>query len=280
MQVKANKSDVEVSGYKLYTGLNNYRIIGINPDLKTIREKINHNASDTAADYKGKDNDGNDQVRIDFHLVCTDSSVKFKTKIAFFLSTALATTQNGGVVLIDNKGNWTRSDSLETVKENPKMDWMDKESLRQAHVGEPQLIDFLKAWLNVDYRDKDAVVYLEDPAKMAKKADVSEIKEIHKEFSKNEVRMLAFVRLKDDKRYQDFYRHVFTPPYIKDTRLFENALNNQYTALKPEQVLQEGFTFAEYTGNTSVGGGSEENPPSGELPPSQSGGYEDLDEIF
>lgn len=275
MQVSANKSTEKVQGYSLYTGLSNFRVISINPSLEKIRERINPNAGDDAAKYHGKDNDGVAQIRIDFHLLST--SVKgWKTKIAFFLTAKNEESQDGKPRFIDKKGNYSYSADLETLKANPKMDWMDKGSLKAALSGEPLLIDFLKAWLNVDTRKEDSVMQFDDPTKMAKKGDITELRTIFEEFKDNEVKLLAIVRTKDDKTYQDFYKRYFGVPYVKSVTNWTKALENEYSALKPHQKLENGLEFTEYVGEYNTTSGGSEGT---DLPATQDGGYEDQADV-
>jgi len=273
MAISGNASDKEVlQSNKVFTGLNDFKVVSINPSLETIKEKINPNAKDNAADYLTKNQNGADTIRLDFYVTCKEMSSP--RKLTFFLSDENEKAMTGSLKFIDKKGNHSYAKDLETIKSNPKMDWMDKESLRAAYAGESVLIDFLKAWLNVDTRAADAVVQLDDPKKLIK-GNVKELKDILENFKNNQVKLLAIAKevTKDDGTtayYQDFYKKFFGVPYVKSLKKWHDLMDDEYTALKPSQKLQNGFQFVEYIGKENF-----EQDNASESMPLSTGGFED-----
>lgn len=274
MQVSGNASDKEVlQSNKVFTGLNNFRVISINPSLELIKKNINPNAKDDAANYTGKNQDGADYVRLDFYLTCKEMTTP--RKITFFLAKADEKATTGAIKFIDKKGNHTWAKDLETIKSNPKMDWMDKASLRAAYSGEPLLIDFMKAWLNVDTRAEDSVISIEKPESLIK-GNVKELKEILEKFKTNQVKLLAIAKettREDGSKayYQDFYKKFFGVPYVKSLKKWHDMLEGEYTELKSNQKLQNGLEFTEYIGDQSVAVAAQTSTGS----PQAQGGYED-----
>lgn len=83
------------------------------------------------------------------------------------------------------------------------------EGARKAYVGEEALINFIKAWANVD---QNSQAILDDMSKLFA-GDVSEIHTLHAGIKDNQVKILIGVK---DGKYQDVYTKFFQRPYINN----------------------------------------------------------------
>lgn len=272
MKESGNSSDVQVvQSSKVFTGLNDFKVVAINPSLEVIKEKINENAKDTAANYTSEDKDGNKRTRLDFYVSAIDGTIK-KRKLTFFITDKVwHSDKTGKDQFIDDKGNTAWA----PTKEEVTSEYINKKTMRKALMGESQLIDFLKAWMNINTRDKDGFVMLEHPKKLAA-GDTSELQEVLKKYKNNTVKLLATARLVDGNTYQDFYKGYFGYSYIKKLDGWKKALNNTFTSLEDNEDLGNFLEYVEYLGSaTDIGAGAANVSDS--LPPASSESADSLD---
>lgn len=271
--IGANDSNVQVrTESKIYTGLNNFLIVALNPSLKTVQEKINPNATEKSVIYTGVNNDGHNWIRLDFYLNSKDGKIKYK-KISFFLSNVEQKSKGGKPKWIDKLGNTTYKDTLEEAQ-SEALDWMDGESFRACYNGEEDLTSFFRAWLNFDIKAEGAAISIGDVSKIVKgdAKGLKSFKDLIKSREKNEIKLLALARNVNGKIYQDFYMGFFGVPYLKKSEPWIKAIENEYRGLKSEQLLEDGLNFVEYIGSTDVGHGAS-NPTGGAE--GNTGGFED-----
>lgn len=221
MGVVANKSDEKVvAERKLYTGIANAKVIAINPSTEGLK-KLGYSHE---ANYTSKDDDGNDQIRLDFYLANeTFPKDQRPPKVSFFLTNKPRTRQDGGgYEWIDKTGRtaWTPRDS-EDPESVPDLDWFDKESARKAYDGEGRLINFLKAWLNVKPNDECNL----DNIEQLFEEKYDEINILYQSFKNNEVRVMFTV-------HDDQYQHVYT-------NYFDRATNSKFNYWKKHIDKQE-----------------------------------------
>ena len=112
--------------------------------------------------------------------------------------------QNKSKVSNTGKNLWLNAIGQSTwSEEKPDYDWWQQpETSRKAFGGEETLINFVKAWANVA---PGGDVYFETMDKIVQ-GDVTELKELVKALSSNQVRLLVGVK---DGKYQQVYTKVF-----------------------------------------------------------------------
>ena len=225
---------------KLYIGVAPVYVVGVNPDKAEI-EKLYNTTLDNEPDYLSTTSVGPEgnkkeaaQVRIDF-ILKTDKvkcdGVEALSKITFFLTDAIKYNKdNTKVQVIDKYGN-TAWPTIEEAKQhavilkkadgstyNPHID----KDYRPAYIGEAELTDFIKNYLNIPnvlkWKDGQVVGYIDNPsdaeARLDKigsyfKGDFTELRSVIKLQPNNRVKVMFGVRTTDDnKQYQAVYNQM------------------------------------------------------------------------
>ena len=209
MAIQSNASTEEVvGGIKTYSGLTNVKVIAVNPTLAelhavgiNVKQEPNYKVIIGDADYN----------KIVFWLNNQDGNFKLE----ILMQDTPRVSQTGKHQWMNNVGQSTWSEDA------PTYEWWKPEGQRKAYTGEETLINFVKAWANVASGDE---VYFDSMPAIAN-GTLGEIKNLVKELSNNEVRVL--IGVKDDK-----YQHVYTKYFgrVKPQRddFFIKALNDDY----------------------------------------------------
>ena len=230
--IKIGKQSEEGS-FKLYKGVAALNIIAVNP-TKSEMEKITGRTMDNEPEYLGKDDNGNDTIRITFWAkTATDSKVnngiEMTTSFSFVLTKKQRVGANSGKIqVIDKYGRtaWaTKEDiaskSIPQYTNGPAN--IDKD-YRPACDGEEYLVDFLIQWLNIPgpavYKDGKWVMK-EDPSDSEVslaigdlfKGNVKEIAELIKLAANYAVKAAVGIRTTDEGKQ---YQQVFTRKFVKN----------------------------------------------------------------
>ena len=230
--IKIGKQSEETS-FKLYKGVAALNIIAVNP-TKSEMEKITGRTMDNEPEYVGKDDNGNDTVRLTFWAkTAADSKVnngiEMTTSFSFILTKKQRVGANSGKVqVIDKYGRtaWaTKEDiaskSIPQYSSGPAN--IDKD-YRPACDGEEYLVDFLIQWLNIPgpavYKDGKWVMK-EDPSDSEVslnlgdlfKGNVKEIAELIKLATNYAVKAAIGIRTTDEGKQ---YQQVFTRKFVKN----------------------------------------------------------------
>ena len=230
--IKIGKQSEETS-FKLYKGVAALNIIAVNP-TKSEMEKITGRTMDNEPEYLGKDDNGNDTIRITFWAkTATDSKVnngiEMTTSFSFVLTKKQRVGANSGKIqVIDKYGRtaWaTKEDiaskSIPQYTNGPAN--IDKD-YRPACDGEEYLVDFLIQWLNIPgpavYKDGKWVMK-EDPSDSEVslaigdlfKGNVKEIAELIKLAANYAVKAAVGIRTTDEGKQ---YQQVFTRKFVKN----------------------------------------------------------------
>lgn len=149
MALKANNSDVQVVGVKLYTGIAPVTLMAVNPTMEDL-QKLGIN-SQKEPEYLTMGDDGTQKARIDLWLK-TLTGPTILNKATFFLENKSRTSKTGTVQYINNFGQntWalTAEDATEKVGKNGNK-WFKPEGVRPALSGEVQLMEYLINLLNI-----------------------------------------------------------------------------------------------------------------------------------
>jgi hypothetical protein len=250
MQGKKQEEFVE-STITNFTGLADLRIVAINPTLEELNA-LQGSSIEKEPQYVGislgKDEEGNDKIQNKIVIYLSNNCLveeldtktdnlnkgtkKVSAKLEFLVSPTFGLSSKGNSQFINGLGNASYSKSLETITNNPKMEWFYKEEpIVQAYVGEAALLDFFKAFLYIGYDEKAGFKNRE----AIMKGDVTELRNYVKAVATNEVTCLLGVKEKNGKYYQNVYTKKFTRATMKNSKnAFIKALNEDNGEFKAE----------------------------------------------
>ena len=240
---------------KKYTGVGSVFVLAVNPN-KAELEKIYNTQLDNAPEYVGEVEVGEDKhkvpnVRLDF-IVKTDAEkckgIEFITKVAFFLRKEYRYNRDQTKVqIIDKYGRtaWVTIDQaknheIPVYKNGPAN--IDKD-YRPAYVGEEELTNFIKAYLNIPNvmkyvnntwvmvdKPEDCEARLEHIDEYFK-GNFKELKDVIALQPNNKVKVLFGVRTTDDnKQYQAVYTQMFLKNNITDYSKLDKDLQERKAA--------------------------------------------------
>ena len=165
--------------FEIVTGVIDFNIVAVNPTLAELNElgvKFK-----TEPEYLSANSETNaKKVRIDFWIRPTATAMQDKLmKHTFFLEEDYKLSQAGKNQYINNscQSSWG-------MTESDLPDWMDKDGVRKAYIGEADFMDFLQKFSGVK-----KVVF--DNFNALFNGNVSEIRDLIKIKSGNSVQLLA-----------------------------------------------------------------------------------------
>ena len=277
MAIKIGKQSEEVS-FKLYKGVAAFNIVAVNP-TKAEMEKLTGRTMDKEPEYIGKDDEGNDNIRVTFWAKTSpeakvNNGIEMLTSFSFMLNKKQRVGSNSGKVqVIDKYGRtaWaTKEDiaskSIPQYSSGPAN--IDKD-YRPACDGEEYLIDFLIQWLNIPgpalYKEGKWVMK-EDPSDSEVslnlgdlfKGNVKELAELVKLATNYAVKAVVGVRTTDEgKQYQQVFTRKFAKNAVTDYSKLDAAIaefkanggaaNVDYDCTPLHENVVEETTFKETT---------------------------------
>ena len=147
----------EGSAVKLYTGVENFRVVAVNP-TKEEMEKMYDRELNFTPEYVGTtkvtDSDGErevDQVRLDFFLANEDNSIT--TKVQFYVANTHHRSASGKYKCINSFGRdiWLEEDAIKTKTLPDNLHWYNADGVKVAKRGEAEMISFLVNLLNLPF---------------------------------------------------------------------------------------------------------------------------------
>lgn len=246
--VAKGKVSSEGGDIKRYIGVAPVFVLAVNPD-KAKLEELYGNTIENDPIYVGEAETGADkkkvaQVRLDFIVKtdgekCKDSQgipIEALTRVSFFIRNQTRTNNDGTKVQVIDKYGRTAWVTKEEFQQKLLPSYMngDKNRLdtnyRAAYWGEPELVDFIRAYLNINkpekWVNKQIVGLVDNPEECEVsfdhindwfKGDVSELREIIGYQPNNKVKVLFGVRTTDDNRqYQSVYTQMFLKNGVTD----------------------------------------------------------------
>lgn len=232
MAIKIGKQSEE-GVFKLYKGIAAVNVLAVNPN-KAELERITGRTYDEEPVYRGKDDDGNETMRITFYTKTNpdakvNSGIELVLPISFTLVKARRVGQQSGKIqVIDKYGRtaWVTPTDLESksIPQYSKGPANISADYRPAVIGEESLINFLIKWLNIpgpaNYKEgqwimKDNPEDSEVSINLAKvfAGDVSELAEVVNMAREYLVKVAVGVRTTDDGKQ---YHAVFTRDFAKN----------------------------------------------------------------
>jgi len=251
----------EGGSIKRYIGVASVFVLAVNPSKEEL-EKLYGRTLDNAPEYVGKTEVGPEgakkevpQVRIDFivkadpekYLDSQNQPLDFVSKVSLFVAKSYRIGANSGKYqVIDKYGRtaWATKEDIEAKRipqyangpANIDADY------RPAYIGEEELINFLKSYLNIPnvekWENKQVVGLIDHPedaeARLEHlddyfKGDVSELRTIIGFQPNNKVKVLFGVRnTEDNKQYQTVYTRMFLKNNVSDySRLDKSVRETQ-----------------------------------------------------
>ena len=204
-----------VTEQKLYTGLCDMEVVGVNPSKDELMTILNtENIKDSMVQYDNT-KDGVDGLRLDFWL--KSEELALTTKVSFFIEDKLRLSQAGKPQWINDIGQtgWaaTADEAVERVAKWPGL--LRGTGMRHAHGGEADLYSFLVAWSQIDQRSAESKIVLDTSWAELCSGDVSELDKVIKALRVAgpggatralKVRALLTVR---NEQYQGVYNRYF-----------------------------------------------------------------------
>lgn len=213
---------------KLYTGVENFRVVAVNPTHEELKAIYGDNAKEPT--YVTTNDDGDTQVLLNFFLdnIAEEGEDSIKTNLSFYVVKTNRVSSKGTVEVINDYGTsaWMNPDM--TVPAN--MSWYNTEGMRKAYKGEPALIEMLKNLLNLP--SLKAATEAGNPANAKASLSDSDWNTIFNgnfsvfqsliKSTENKIGVLLGVKTVDDgKMYQATYNRKTLRQYTKATRKFE-----------------------------------------------------------
>lgn len=214
MAVKGNQGAVEViRGIKLYTGVLPVKVLCVNPTKEQLLQYGINVTKEPVYVQEGK------ATRLDFWLRGTHNDEPVTTKLAIFIEDTVRRNTD------KTKCEWVNSfgqSCWSAEGEPPAFVWFKKEGMRKSFVGEAQLLDFLRTWVNASDGDE---VSIEDWDKLLT-GNTTELLEVYRLFKENVLRVMLYVRENEGKFYQDVYGYKFVRWNITKHTTWASAFND------------------------------------------------------
>lgn len=255
MAFSKGSESTEGLAIKRYIGVAPVFVLAVNPNKEEL-EKLYNTQLENAPEYictveVGEDKHKVDNVRLDF-VVKTDADkcngIEFTTKVSFFIRKEYRYNRDQTKVQVIDKYGRTCWVTIEQAKthEIPMYSKgpanIDKD-YRPAYVGEEDLTNFLKAYLNIPNvmkyvnekwvmvdKPEDCEARLENIADYFK-GDFSELRQAIQLQPNNKVKVLFGVRTTDDnKQYQAVYNQMFLKNNINDYSKLDKDLQDRKAA--------------------------------------------------
>lgn len=232
MAIKIGKQSEE-GVFKLYKGIAAVNVLAVNPN-KAELERITGRTYGEEPVYRGKDDDGNETMRITFYTKTNpdakvNSGIELVLPISFTLVKARRVGQQSGKIqVIDKYGRtaWVTPADLESksIPQYSKGPANISADYRPAVIGEEFLINFLIKWLNIpgptNYKEgqwimKDNPEDSEVSINLAKvfAGDVSELAEVVNMAREYLIKVAVGIRTTEDGKQ---YHAVFTRDFAKN----------------------------------------------------------------
>lgn len=293
MAIKAGKESVEGS-FKLYKGMAAFNIVAVNPNKKELETLLGRDI-DNDPEYKSKNEDGQDVIRVTFYAKTNieakvNNGIELMVPISFMITKAKKVGQGSGKIqIIDKYGRtaWATPEDVESksipmYKSGPANISKD---YRPAYQGEEQLVDFLVNWLNIpgpmDYKDgqwvmkkdpSDSEVALDMDALF--KGNVAELQELTKLAASYLVKASVGVRTNDEgKQYQAVFTRKFAKNAVTNYSKIDAAITEfqsnggaPNTEFSVEPLHENTVTATEFAPKAAEAGDMPFDAPTGGTP--------------
>lgn len=242
IKVGQKSEENELQGFKRHIGVAPVFVVAVNPNKEEL-SKIQGREIENEPEYMGQTSDGKNNLRLDF-WVKTDpewgNKIDTLSKVTFFInSKPVCNKDETKVKVIDKYGQtaWVNKEEFGS-KTIPGYAQRMIGDYNPCHQGEDELIQFLKAWLNIPesthyengswVRNKnlaDCEVQLNWDALV--KGNIKELKDLVNLAKDYKVKVCFGVRTADDnKQYQDICNRVFLKNASSYYQRFQKEIKN------------------------------------------------------
>ena len=250
---KGQETVDNVAIVKRYTGVAACYVVGVNPN-KTELEKIYGTTIENEPEYRGSvDVDGRkvENVRVDFIVktVAEDNNgIEMTSKVALFLRKEYRFNREKTKVQVIDKYGRTAWVTVEQAKAKEIPVYANGPAnldadYRPCYVGEEELTNFIKAYLNIPnvmkYVDNKWVM-VDNPADCVARldniekyftGDYSELRDVIALQPMNKIKILFGVKTNDEgKQYQAVYTQMFMKNGVRDYARLEKDLADRKAA--------------------------------------------------
>lgn len=250
---KGQETVDNVAIVKRYTGVAACYVVGVNPN-KTELEKIYGTTIENEPEYRGSvDVDGRkvENVRVDFIVktVAEDNNgIEMTSKVALFLRKEYRFNREKTKVQVIDKYGRTAWVTVEQAKAKEIPVYANGPAnldadYRPCYVGEEELTNFIKAYLNIPnvmkYVDNKWVM-VDNPADCVARldniekyftGDYSELRDVIALQPMNKIKILFGVKTNDEgKQYQAVYTQMFMKNGVRDFARLEKDLADRKAA--------------------------------------------------
>lgn len=275
MAFSIGKESVEAGAIKRYIGVGAVKVLAVNP-TKAEQEKLYNTTLDKEPEYVGTVNvNGKDvkNARISF-ILQTDAEkcdgIDVTTTATFFIQNAPRVgSTSGKCQIIDKYGRtaWATKEDVEAkripVYSNGKPANIDAD-YRVAYVGEEELTNFIKTYLNIPNVQKyvnGSWVMVDNPSECEARLDniadlfsgnFKTLKEIISYQPNNKIKVLFGVRTTDDgKEYQAVYTNMVLKNGVTDYSKLDKDLQDRKAAGAYSTTTFEVCPLKEYVVNAT-----------------------------
>lgn len=297
MAVKVGKESVE-GAFKLYKGMAAFNMVAVNPTKKEL-EALQGRDIESEPEYKGKNDDGVDTVRVVFYAKTNpeakvNGGIELMVPISFILTKASRVGQaSGKIQVIDNYGRtaWATPEEVAdgVIPQYASGPANISKGYRPAYQGEEQLVDFLIQWLNIpsptNYKDgkwvmksnpEDSEVSLDMEALF--KGDITEIQGLIKLASAYLVKAAVGIRTTEEgKQHQAVFTRKFVKNAVTDYSKVDAAItefqaaggapNTEFSVEPLHENIVEATQFAPKADTTAPAGDMPFDAPAGGATP-------------
>ena len=154
----ASQDVAETVARKYYTGVENFKVVGINPTKAELEimygREINFDP-EYIGTTKVEDGDGErevPQMRLDFYLANEEGDIT--TKAQFYIGDTHHKSQTGKFKVINafGKSTWLTEDAIKSKVMPDNMSWYNATEVKVAKRGEEEVIAFLTNLLNLPFK--------------------------------------------------------------------------------------------------------------------------------
>jgi hypothetical protein len=239
-------SDSTSGGFKLYTGITAFEVLGINP-TKSQAEAMGITLKEEPEYLKTLEN-GTKQIRVDFYLLNKEKNIR--TKASYFVSDEGRVSKDGKKFeFIDKHGKSSWASDIDALPA-----FVDKTSAKKSKNGEVELTQFIASWAGVK---KDGEARLDNISALFS-GNTEEIKAVKKSFPNNKVVVALGVR---DGKYQTVYTKTVLQGWATDHKYLVKNLTEDAAAMTKVDFGPSPYELKEWVLNEK---------PDAEVPTAQS----------
>jgi hypothetical protein len=181
-------SEVKEGAGKKFVGLENFRILAINPNLAQLKAfGFNY---DKEPEYTGKNSDGEEQIRVDFVLnnAPEEGETEIKGIASYYIVNGHKKSTTGKWQVCNELGQYAWLEDLGVAPSN--MTWFNMEGVRKAFKGEELMMKMIRNYCNVMSGGRCS---LDNPTALLS-GNVTEISEYIEHYPNNKIKVLSVIK--------------------------------------------------------------------------------------